>query len=149
MLKKTGCYIPLIIIGVLLLCFVALQAFTLTRSYANPPVVAEPNWDSPRTRELFMRTCGDCHSNETAWPWYSRVFPVSFLVANDVNEGRGQFNVSEWGVRENESGEAAEIFQEGEMPPAAFLMMHPEARLTPAEKQELLQGLIATFGAGD
>ena len=52
-------------------------------------------------------------------------------------------------LRENEAGEAAEIFQEGEMPPAQFLMMHPEARLSSAEKQELLQGLIATFGAGD
>jgi Haem-binding domain len=148
MLKKPGCYIPLIIIGVLILCCVGLQGFTLTRSYTNPPVAAEPNWDSPRTRELFMRTCGDCHSNETVWPWYSRIFPVSLLVANDVYEGRGRFNVSEWGVRENEAGDAAEIFQEGEMPPAQFLLMHPEARLTPAEKQELLQGLIATFSAG-
>ncbi len=148
MLKKPGCYIPLIIVGVLVLCCIGLQAFTLTRSYTNPPVVAEPNWDSPRTRELFMRTCGDCHSNETTWPWYSRVFPVSLLVANDVNEGRATFNVSEWGVRENNSSEAAEIFLEGEMPPAQFLLMHPEARLTPAEKQELIQGLMSTFGGG-
>ena len=96
-----------------------------------------------------MRTCGDCHSNETAWPWYSKVFPVSVLVANDVNEGRSKFNVSEWGVRENEADEAAEIFQEGEMPPPQFLIMHPEARLTSTETQELLQGLIATFGADD
>lgn len=148
MLKKPGCYIPLIIVGVLVLCCIGLQAFTLTRSYTNPPVVAEPNWDSPRTRELFMRTCGDCHSNETTWPWYSRVFPVSLLVANDVNEGRATFNVSEWGVRENNSSEAAEIFLEGEMPPAQFLLMHPEAQLTPAEKQELIQGLMSTFGGG-
>jgi hypothetical protein len=148
LLKKPGCYIPLIILGMLILCWVALQAFTLTRSYTNPAVVAEPKWDSPRTRELFMRTCGDCHSNETVWPWYSKVFPVSALVANDVYEGRGRFNVSEWGVRENEAGDAAEIFQEGEMPPAQYPWMHPEARLTPTEKRELLQGLIATFGAG-
>ncbi len=149
MLKKPGCYIPLIIVGVLVLACVCVQAITLTRSYTNPPVVAEPNWDSPRTRELFMRTCGDCHSNETVWPWYSRVFPVSALIANDVNEGRVRFNISEWGVREYEAGEAAEIVQEGEMPPAQFLLMHPEARLTPAEKQELIKGLIATFGEGE
>ena len=149
MLKKPGCYIPLIIVGVLVLACVCVQAITLTRSYTNPPVVAEPNWDSPRTRELFMRTCGDCHSNETVWPWYSRVFPVSALIANDVNEGRMRFNISEWGKRENEAGEAAEIVQEGEMPPAQFLLMHPEARLTPAEKQELMYGLIATFGEGE
>jgi hypothetical protein len=148
MLKKPGCYIPLIIVGVLVLCCIGLQAFTLTRSYTNPPVVAEPNWDSPRTRELFMRTCGDCHSNETSWPWYSRVFPTSLLVAHDVNEGRATFNVSEWGIRDNNSSESAEIFLEGEMPPAQFLLMHPEARLTPAEKQELIQGLMSTFGGG-
>jgi len=146
MLKKPGCYIPLIIVGVLVLACVCVQAITLTRSYTNPPVVAEPNWDSPRTRELFMRACGDCHSNETVWPWYSRVFPVSALIANDVNEGRFRFNISEWGVRENEAGEAAEIVQEGEMPPAQFLLIHPEARLTSSEKQELIKGLIATFG---
>lgn len=149
MLKKPGCYIPMIIVGVLVLACVCVQAITLTRSHTNPPVVAEPNWDSPRTRELFMRTCGDCHSNETVWPWYSRVFPVSALIANDVNEGRARFNISEWGVRESEAGESAEIVQEGEMPPAQFLLMHPEARLTPAEKQELIKGLIATFGRGE
>ncbi len=149
MLKKPGCYIPLIIVGVVVLACVCVQAITLTRSYTNPPVVAEPNWDSPRTREFFMRTCGDCHSNETVWPWYSRVFPVSALIANDVDEGRVRFNISEWGVRENEAGESAEIVQEGEMPPAQFLLMHPEARLTPAEKQELIKGLIATFGRGE
>ena len=149
MLKKTGCYVPLIIVGMLAVACVCVQAFTITRSYTNPPVVAEPNWDSPRTRELFMRTCGDCHSNETVWPWYSRVFPVSALIANDVNEGRMRFNISEWGKRENEAGEAAEIVQEGEMPPAQFLLMHPEASLTPAEKQELMYGLIATFGEGE
>ena len=77
------------------------------------------------------------------------VFPVSALIANDVNEGRMRFNISEWGKRENEAGEAAEIVQEGEMPPAQFLLMHPEARLTPAEKQELMYGLIATFGEGE
>jgi hypothetical protein len=148
MLKKPGCYIPLIIVGVLVLCCVGLQAFTLTRSYSNPSVVAEPNWDSPRTRQLFMRTCGDCHSNSTVWPWYSKVFPVSLLVMNDVIEGRASFNVSEWGQGENFGGEAVEIYQDGEMPPAQFLLMHPEARLTPGEKQELLKGLISTFGAG-
>ena len=148
MLKKPGCYIPLIVIGVLVLCCVGLQAFSLTRSYTNPPVLAEPNWDSPRTRELFMRTCGDCHSNETAWPWYSKVFPVSMLIQNDVSEGRAYFNISEWGRAENEAGESAEIYQEGEMPPAMFLLMHPEARLPPTEKQELINGLRATFGGG-
>jgi hypothetical protein len=94
-----------------------------------------------------MRTCGDCHSNETVWPWYSKLFPVSLLLMNDVVEGRANLNVSEWGRGENRGEDAAEAFGEGEMPPAQYLLMHPAARLTPAEKQELLMGLISTFGA--
>lgn len=147
MLKRPGCLVPLIIIGVLILCCIGIQAFSLTRSYTNPPVSAQPSWDSPRTRELFMRTCGDCHSNETVWPWYSKLFPVSLLLMNDVVEGRANLNVSEWGRGENRGEDAAEAFGEGEMPPAQYLLMHPAARLTPAEKQELLMGLISTFGA--
>ena len=149
MLRKPGCYIPLVIVGLLALFCIGLQVLTLTRSYTNPPVVAEPNWDSQRTRQLFMRTCGDCHSNETIWPWYSRLFPVSLLIANDVTEGRQYFNVSEWGKREYDAGEATEIYQEGEMPPAQYLLLHPEARLSTSEKQELLNGLVTTFGRGD
>jgi len=149
MLKKPGCFIPLIIIGVFVLCCLVVQLVPIGRVHTNPPVLAEPSWDNPRTRELFMRTCGDCHSNETVWPWYSNVAPISWLIQNDVNEGRSYFNVSEWGMRENEAGEAAEIFAEGEMPPAQFLLLHPEARLTPSEKQELYSGLQNTFGTGE
>jgi hypothetical protein len=96
-----------------------------------------------------MRACGDFHSNETVWPWYSRIFPASIRIANDVDEGRTKLNVSEWGMHEFKSGEAAEIFQEGEMPPVGYLIIDPEARLTPAAKRELLSGMIATFGGGD
>ena len=52
----------------------------------NPPVVAEPPWDSPETRALAVRACFDCHSNETVWPWYAYVAPVSWLVAHDTDE---------------------------------------------------------------
>jgi hypothetical protein len=68
------------------------------------------------------------------------------LIQNDTLEGRAKFNVSEWGRPENEGGEAAELLQNGEMPPRMFLLMHSSARLNDSEKQELLKGLIATFG---
>ena len=110
----------------------------------NPPVVREPNWDSPRTRALAKRTCFNCHSNETVWPWYSKVAPVSWLVTHDVNEGRHHFNVSEWYRTSKE--EATEEFLEKEMPPALYLLMHPEAKLNSTERSELLKGLEATFG---
>ena len=137
--------IIVILIIVLLCLFLLIQLLPFGRDYTNPTVSAEPAWDSQRTRQLFMQVCGDCHSNETVWPWYSRIAPVSWLVANDVNEGRSYFNVSEWD-RPQEGDEAAEIYAEGEMPPKIFLLMHPEARLSEGERQELYNGLIKTFG---
>ncbi len=126
---------------------VLIQFVPYGREHTNPEVVSEPRWDSPRTRELFMRACGDCHSNETKWPWYSGIAPISWLVAYDVDEGREHFNVSMWGVQEeNEGEEAAEEVREGEMPPWVYLLAHPEARLDEAEKRELIEGLVRTFG---
>ena len=53
----------------------ALQLAPYGRQHDNPEVVREPEWDQPRTRELFFRACRDCHSNETSWPWYSSIAP--------------------------------------------------------------------------
>ncbi len=124
---------------------VAAQFVPFGRDHANPGVANEPLWDRPETRSTFVRACGDCHSNQTRWPWYSHVAPVSWLVAYDVEEGRSHFNVSEWGRPENEGDEAAELVQDGEMPPWYYLPMHPEARLTGAQKAEFVKGLKATF----
>ncbi|MBP7998853.1 MAG: heme-binding domain-containing protein [Chloroflexi bacterium] len=134
------------LIGLPILLFVALQLVPYGRDHTNPAVVAEPDWDTPQTRELFMTACGDCHSNETVWPWYSNIAPVSWLVQHDVEEGRAELNISRWGQGENEAHEAAETVQEGEMPPPVFLVTHPEASLSDADKQILIRGLIATFG---
>lgn len=126
--------------------FVVMQLVPYGRAHANPPVVSEPNWDSPETRALAEKACFDCHSNETTWPWYSNVAPVSWLTQHDVDEGRAVLNFSEWGSGgEGEEGEEiGEVIWEGEMPPAQFLLTHPEARLTDAEKQQLIRGLTAT-----
>ena len=113
----------------------------------NPPVRSEPAWDSPRTERLFGRACADCHSNETKWPWYSYVAPVSWLVISDVEEAREHFNVSEWGRDdENEGDEAAEMVREGEMPLDIYLLAHSEARLSDQERTDLIAGLVRTFG---
>ena len=94
-----------------------------------------------------MRACGDCHSHETKWPWYSHIAPISWLVYRDVQEGRKHFNVSAWGYqRKNEGEEAAKELAEGEMPPLLYLLAHPEARLSAKEKKELIEGLWRTFG---
>ena len=127
--------------------FVLIQLVPYGRDHTNPPVVQEPKWDSVKTRELFMRACADCHSNETKWPWYSNIAPVSWLVVHDVEEGREHFNISMWGhQRKNKGDEAAEELREGEMPLKPYLLAHPEARLNENEKKQLIQGLINTFG---
>lgn len=136
-------------IALLLVVVLAIQLFPYGRNHVNPPVVAEPNWDSPATRTTFMRACGDCHSNDTVWPAYSQVAPISWLVQHDVEEGRAAFNVSEWGQRRNEGDETVEVVQKGEMPPRYYTLLHPAAKLSGSEQQAFIDGLAATFGAGE
>jgi len=121
-----------------------IQLVPYGRQHANPPVIQEPQWDSPKTRELAQKACFDCHSNETVWLWYSNVAPVSWLVQRDVDEGREKLNFSDWG-RAREKDEIIEVIQEGEMPMPIYLIMHPEARLTSTEKEALISGLQATI----
>jgi hypothetical protein len=127
--------IGLVVVGLLI------QLIPLPGRGNNPPVVSEPPWDSPQTRLLVKRACFDCHSNETIWPWYSYVAPVSWLVYNDAMQGRSRMNFSEWNTRSRDVGDIIEEIQSGGMPPAIYLPMHPAAQLTAAEKQQLITGL--------
>lgn len=133
-------------IGIIAVLFVAVQFVPYGRDHTNPPVLGEPTWSDTETKATFDRACADCHSNETKWPWYSNVAPVSWLVWRDVDEGRAKLNVSEWGHRRNEADEAGEQVQKGEMPMPIYLVLHPEARLSADEKTTLINGLNATFG---
>ena len=117
------------------------------RAHTNPPAVAEPSWDAPQTRVLARRACFDCHSNETQWPAYSHVAPVSWLVQRDVERGRAALNFSEWQRPQKEAHEAAEAVQEGKMPLAAYSALHAHARLDSLERAQLAQGLAKTLGA--
>ena len=99
---------------------------------------------------LFDKACANCHSNKTVYPWYSKVAPISWLVAYDIEEGREHLNVSMWGVQKrNEGDEAAKEVEEGDMPPIYYLPTHPEAKLTQNETQQLILGLEKTFGSED
>jgi hypothetical protein len=138
MKKKTILWIIIILVGLGLL----IQLVPFGWNHTNPPVVSEPNWDSPQTRALAKRACFDCHSNESVWPWYSNIAPVRWLVYNDVVQGRRRLNFSEWSTaRQRSAGEITGMIQEGEMPPAIYLPLHPNAQLTAAEKQQLITGL--------
>lgn len=123
-----------------------IQLVPYGRAHTNPPVRAEPTWDSPRTRELAVRACFDCHSNETVWPWYSNVAPISWLVQRDVDKGREELNLSEWDRPQEGAGDAAETVREDEMPPWYYTMPRPEARLSAAERGALSTGLEASLG---
>ncbi len=125
---------------------VLIQFVPYGRDHSNPPVAGEPAWDSVETRELARRACFDCHSNETRWPWYSHVAPASWLLQRHVDEGRETLNLSEWTRPQDEAEDAAEEVLEGEMPPWDYRLLHPEARMSAAEKRKLADGLIATFG---
>lgn len=113
----------------------------------NPPVTGEPAWDAPDTRATFMTACGDCHSNETRYPWYSRIAPGSWLIESDIREGRKHFNISEWDRSQRGADDAAEEVRRGAMPVGPYLLMHPEANLSAAEKKRFVEGLHKTFGS--
>lgn len=114
--------------------FLAIQLVPVERS--NPPVTAD--FDGPPEVAQVLRTsCYDCHSNESSWPWYSRVAPASWLVAHDVEEAREHLNFSAWasleeGRRRKLAEEIWEEVEEGEMPLKAYLLAHSEARLDEA-----------------
>lgn len=135
-----------LVIVTLVVFLIAIQFIPVM--YTNPPVTNEPNWDSPETRTLAARACFDCHSNETDLPWYSNIAPVSWLIYRDINEGREEMNFSEWRMKSKRADHAAEEIEdeisEGGMPPWYYLPFHPQAKLTNAEKQALIEGLQKT-----
>ncbi|MEB2287119.1 MAG: heme-binding domain-containing protein [Anaerolineae bacterium] len=150
----------LVINAALLLVFVvAIQAIPIPRE--NPPVQREPQWDSPQTRELAAGACFDCHSNETAWPWYARVAPSAWVVWYDVTEGRQALNFSEWEYHAGDefadpddpfapkplSERIAQAIRDGSMPPGTYRLAHAAARLSDAEKEALIAGLVRTVQA--
>ncbi len=130
--------------GVIVL-FLLAQILPYGHDHTDPPVLAEPQWDSPQTRDLAVRACFDCHSNQTVWPWYSNVAPLSWLIQHDVNEGRSRLNFSDWNRPRREVDEVGRDVQRGRMPPSYYILLHPSAGLSPQEKQALINGLNATL----
>ena len=135
----------MIIGGAILLVGIA-QIIPYGRNHVNPDVGQEVSWDSQQTKEIFYRACGDCHSNMTKWPWYSNIAPASWLITRDVTEGRKNFNASMWGIQKiNKGAYASDQVQRNKMPPPQYLLAHPEAKLSKAEKESFIKGLKATF----
>jgi len=113
-------------------------------SRTNPPVVASRSLQAhvdvpPEVQSVLKRSCYNCHSSATVWPWYSYVAPVSWYVAHDVNTARGHVNFQNWEAQINEQegkehlGLICKLVREGNMPPADYRLMHKDGYVSPAE----------------
>ncbi|HSG30777.1 MAG TPA: heme-binding domain-containing protein [Thermodesulfobacteriota bacterium] len=134
-MKKYLGYIGLILFIVL----IAIQFIPVART--NPPVTSDIQAPAD-VKNIFKRACYDCHSNETKWPWYSKVAPSSWFVINHINEGRDEYNFSTWDKysAEKKSEIIEEIWEEvdeGEMPLWSYIILHPEAKLSADDKKVL------------
>ena len=123
----------------LCVAFIAIQLVPVSRT--NPPVQGDFR-GSTEVVSVLRRACYDCHSNETLWPWYSRVAPLSWIIAHDVNEGRAVLNFSAWNQLTAEKQaeaikESWEEVAEGKMPTWYYVALHPKARLSGEDKSVL------------
>jgi len=110
---------------------------------ANPPLGGEVP-APPEVRAILKRACYDCHSNETVWPWYGKVAPFDWLMERDVREGRREVNFSTFADaplkrRQRKWMEIPEQIEKGEMPPWFYTAVHPEARLSEADRAALIR----------
>ena len=118
--------------------FAALQLVPYGWRHPNPPVTQAVDWPTPEVEQLARGACYDCHSNETDWPVYSYVAPMSWLVRRDVEAGRDELNLSEG---DDDFDDAAEAIEDGSMPPRQYRLMHSDARLSADEKATLIAAL--------
>ena len=120
----------------LILVFIGIQFIEVER--ANPPATAELKAPS-EVQVIFKNSCYDCHSNETIWPWYSKIAPVSWLISKDVVDGRKHLNFSEWeklyaDKRTKMKKEIWDQINHDEMPISLYTFMHSKAKLEPIQK---------------
>jgi len=135
-------------VGLAMLALLAVSQL-IPISHANPAV------DPPHVlyaaekvplpvKSVFERSCKNCHSNETSWPWYSYVAPASWIVAHDVHQARKAMNLSEWGSytakrRDEKLEEICEQLTNGDMPDFKYVLVHRSARITPDERAAVCQ----------
>lgn len=126
--------------------FVLLQLVPYGWQHSNPPVVADAPWPDAASAQIARTSCYACHSNETDWPIYSYVAPMSWLVRADVDDGRHELNFSDWD--DGDADDAIEAILDGEMPLGRYTMIHRDAALTGAERDALV-GALRRMGDDD
>ena len=133
---------------VLVVVFVAIQFVPYGWKHSNPPVTQDAPWPDAESEHLARVACYDCHSNETEWPAYTYVAPFSWLTRHDVEDGRSKLNFSEWDREQHEADKAGRVVRNGSMPPDQYTLIHRDADLSDAEKQQLIAALEALETAG-
>jgi hypothetical protein len=134
------------IIAILLaIAFIAIQfkrpAFT--NPPENPAETIESSINVPKDVEMILsRSCADCHSNRTNYPWYSKIAPASWLLADHIDEGRKELNISVWNTYETRKkirklDSICEEVQDGEMPLPSYLWIHWDAAMKPGDAATL------------
>lgn len=135
---------------VLFLGFALLQVFPIGAVFSsmeeagNPPIENTIEWASPEVELLVRRSCYDCHSNETVYPWYANIAPVSWLVNKDINDGRAGLNFSTDSAYDI-NPEDLLWHLETDMPPAIYTLMHRDAVLSAEQQQTLYNGIIESL----
>ena len=144
MLHKMRFLFRLLVIAAIVL--VAIQFVPYGRDHENPQTVQELKWNTTQTRALAQDACFACHSNLTDWPWYTSIAPVSWLTQHDVEDGRATLNFSEWQRPQDANLEdVVAVLRDDEMPPIQYRLIHSEARLSDAQRQELERGIVASW----
>jgi cytochrome c551/c552 len=124
------------ILMVVLVLFLVLQMVPVNKT--NPDEPAPMSIEDMEVRVILDQSCMNCHSNNTTWPWYSSIAPISWKVAEHVKEGREELNFSEWGTysakkAKHKLEEVIEEIREGHMPEESYTLMHPEAKISDKE----------------
>ena len=128
-----------IIVLILALAFIAIQLVPVKRD--NP--AGKDTFNAPaNVKEIIVRSCYDCHSNQTRWLWYSYVAPISWIASDHVHEAREEMNLSNWAKlppekQKRKMWSMLEHIEQGEMPLPHYLTFHPEARISKKDLQIL------------
>lgn len=137
-LKKIG--IAFIVLFIVIQVFRINKTITPVNEQTDFMAVTQTN---PEVATILKNACYDCHSNQPTYPWYTSVAPVSWWIKNHINEGSKHLNFSIWQTytvkrKDHKLEECVEMIEEGEMPMNSYTWMHPEAKLTDAQKQLLI-----------
>ncbi len=130
----------------LLIVFVIIQFFRIDQT--NPPVNKDLDFltikKTPKSTAKLIRTsCYDCHSDETVYPWYTKIQPVGWFMQDHIKEGRKELNFSTFANLEllrqaKKLNHAAHEVEEGDMPIKSYLLIHTDAKLNPEQTREIV-----------